>query len=106
MTSQPHEHYLKIKERHGELIAAVEALGTAARSAGPLDAKTAHLIQLAAAAGIGSHGSTRSHAKRALEAGARPEEVRHAVILLTSTIGFPAVAAALAWVEDVIEQQQ
>jgi 4-carboxymuconolactone decarboxylase len=104
MTRKPHDHYLQLKERHGELIAAVEALGSAARGAGPLDQKTTQLIQLAAAAAIGSHGSTHSHTGRALEAGATPEEIRHAVIVLTSTIGFPAVAAALAWVNDVLER--
>ena len=103
MTTKPHDHYLKLKERHGDLIAAVETLGKAARDAGPLDEKTIHLIQLAAAAAIGSHGSTRSHAARALAAGATPEEIRHAVLVLTSTIGFPTVAAALSWVDDVIE---
>ena len=103
MTKKPHDYYLQLKEHHGELITAVEALGAAARSAGPLEEKTIHLIQLAAAAAIRSHGSTRSHAKRALEAGASPEEIRHAVIVLTSTIGFPTVAAALSWVDDVLE---
>ena len=102
MTKKPHGHYLQLKERHGDLIAAVEALGSAARQAGPLEDKTIHLIQLAAAAAIGSHGSTHSHTVRALEAGATPEEIRHAVIVLTSTIGFPTVAAALAWVDDVL----
>ena len=102
MTRKPHDHYLQLKERHGDLIASVEALGAAARSAGPLDEKTIHLIQLAAAAAIKSHGSTHSHTVRALEAGATPEEIRHAVIVLTSTVGFPTVAAALCWVDDVI----
>ena len=104
MTKKPHDHYLKLKERHGDLMAAVEALGVAARGAGPLDEKTSHLVQLAAAAAIGSHGSTHSHTVRALEAGASPEEIRHAVIVLTSTIGFPTVSAALSWVNDVIER--
>jgi 4-carboxymuconolactone decarboxylase len=102
MSRQPANHYLNLKERHGELINAVEALGKAARNAGPLDNKTIHLVQLGAAAAIMSHGSTRSHTTRALEAGATPEEVRHAVIVLTSTIGFPIAAAALSWVDDVI----
>jgi 4-carboxymuconolactone decarboxylase len=105
MTKKPHDHYLKLKERYGELIASVEALGTAARGAGPLDDKTVHLIQLAAAVAIKSQGSTHSHAVRALEAGATPEEVRHAVIVLISTIGFPTVSAALSWVDDIIERQ-
>ena len=103
MARKPANHYLKLKERHGELITAVEALATAARKSGPLDDKTVHLVQLAAAAAIMSHGSTHSHTVRALEAGATPEEVRHAVIVLTSTIGFPIVAAALETVDKVIE---
>ncbi len=104
MSRLPADHYLKLKERHGELINTVEAMATAARNSGPLDEKTVHLIQLAAAAAIRSHGSTHSHTVRALEAGATPEEVRHAVLVLTSTIGFPTVAAAMSWVDDIIEK--
>lgn len=105
MPRKPHEHYLKMKERHAEVIAAVEALSTAAKASGPLDDKTVHLIQLAAAAAIMSHGSTHSHTIRALEAGATAEEVRHAVLVLTSTVGFPTVAAAMSWVDDVIDKR-
>ena len=91
--------YLNIKGRNPSFIAAVEALGAATKEAGPLDGKTAQLVQLAGAAAIRSEGSVRSHAKRAREAGATPEEITHTLILLTSTIGFPTVAAALSWVE-------
>lgn len=80
---------------------AVERLGKAVRQEGPLDEKTGHLVQLAAAATLRSEGAVHSHAKRAIEAGAKPEEVCHAIILLTSTIGFPTVAAALSWVADI-----
>ena len=104
MDRKPHQHYLTLKERHPGWIAAVESLGTASQTAGPLDGKTTHLIQLAAAAAIRSHGATHSHTIRALEAGATPEEVRHAVMVLTGTIGFPTVAAALSWVDDVMER--
>jgi 4-carboxymuconolactone decarboxylase len=102
MSKQPSELYLRIKERHGDLIEAVEALGTAARTSGPLDEKTGHLIQLGAAAAIHSIGSVRSHAARALASGATLEEIHHAIIILTSTIGFPTVAAALSWVDDAV----
>ncbi|HJV66052.1 MAG TPA: carboxymuconolactone decarboxylase family protein [Geomonas sp.] len=104
MPRVPHEHYLDLKERHGEVIAAVEGLRAATQSAGPLDQKTLQLIQLAASAAIRSHGSTHSHTIRALEAGATPDEIRHAVLALTSTIGFPTTAAALSWVDDVLER--
>ena len=81
--------YIYTKEHYGSFMSALEQLGEAARKEGPLDEKTSQLIQLAAAAAIRSEGSVHSHARRALEAGATREEVYHAVILLTSTIGFP-----------------
>ncbi|MFQ6021115.1 MAG: carboxymuconolactone decarboxylase family protein [Acidiferrobacterales bacterium] len=97
------KQYLGIKERHGKFISAVEALGQVTKQEGPLDEKTGHLVQLAAAAAIRSEGAVHSHARRALEAGAQADEIRHTLILLTSTIGFPTVVAALTWADDVIE---
>jgi len=64
------------------------------------------LIQLAAAAAIRSEGSVHSHTRRALELGAKPEEIYHTIILLTSTIGFPTVSATLSWADDVIKKQK
>ncbi len=97
--------YLTIQKRYKGFIKAVEDLGKASKAAGPLNEKTSRLIQLAAAAAIHSEGSVHSHARRALEAGAKPEEIRHAVVLLTSTIGFPTVSAALSWVDDVLRKK-
>jgi len=103
MKKVPVKQYQKIKERHPELLNAVESLGKAAKKEGPIDEKTAHLVQLAAAAAIKSEGSVHSHTRRAIEAGAQSDEIYHAIILLTSTIGFPNVMAALSWADDVIE---
>jgi 4-carboxymuconolactone decarboxylase len=97
--------YLKVKKQYPAVVAAVEALGEAARTAGPLDEKTIHLVQLAAAAAARSEGAVHSHVRRALESGATPEEIRHALISVTSTIGFPNVTAALSWAEDVLEKR-
>src|SRR5438132_9663847 len=94
-------HYERIRAEYPHVIAAVEQLGNAVGAAGPLDARTTHLIQLAAAAAIHSEGAVHSHARRALAAGATEEQIRHALIALTSTIGFPTVTAALSWVDDV-----
>lgn len=104
--SQPKsQHYENLKKRHGDLLDAVENLGIIARRCGPLDEKSGQLIQLAAAAAIRSEGSVHSHAARAAKAGATPDEIRHAITILTSTIGFPTVAAALSWAEEVIGRQ-
>ena len=94
--------YQRLKKRSPEYVSALEELGQVARRCGPLKGKTAQLVQLAAAAAVRSEGAVHSHVRRALEAGASPDEVRHALILLTSTIGFPNVMAALSWAEDLL----
>ena len=83
-------------------MSASEDLGRTAKAAGPIEGKTVHLIQMAAAATIRSHGAVRSHARRALEAGAKPEELFHAMLFLISTLGIPVVAAAIGWIDDVV----
>ena len=97
--------YTNIQKKYKGLIKAVEGLGKAAKAAGPLNKKTSELVQIAAAAAIRSKGSVHSHVRRALSAGAKPDEIRHAIVLLTSTIGFPSVSAALSWVDDVLENK-
>jgi len=74
-----------------------------ARADGPLDEKTTHLVQLAAAIGIRSEGAVHSHARRAIQAGASHEELYHVVNLMVSTIGFPGAAAAFSWINDVVK---
>jgi len=97
--------YTCIQKKYKSLARAVGNVGKAAKDAGPLNKKTAELVQLAAAAAIRSEGAVHSHVRRALTAGAKPEEVRHTVLLLTSTIGFPTVSAALSWLDDILEKK-
>ena len=96
------DQYVAVRKRFKKYFTALNNLGKVAREAGPLDEKTSHLIQLAAAATVRSEGSVHSHARRALEAGASPDELYHAILLLTSTIGFPTVSAALSWLDDIL----
>ena len=106
MNKVPVKRYQLMKRRFPALMTAVERLGEAALGAGPLDEKTKQLVQLGAAAVLRSEGAVHSHTRRALQSGASPDEVRHAIVLLTSTIGFPTVAAALSWADDVIDKQR
>jgi 4-carboxymuconolactone decarboxylase len=94
------KHFNRLAKRYPDYAAAVDRLGETVKTAGPLDAKVAELVQLAAAAAVHSEGSVHSHARRARKAGATAEEINHTLLLLTSTIGFPAVAAALSWIDD------
>lgn len=96
------ETYQRFRKQYPDYFGAIEALGTAVRKAGPLDEQVIQLVQLGAAAAIRSEGAVHSHARRALEAGASPQQIRHALLSITSTIGFPTVIAALSWVDDVL----
>ncbi len=96
-------HFDELHARYPGYFEALEHLGETVRNLGPLDARTCHLIQLGAAAAARSEGAVHSHARRAIEAGVTREEIHHALLSLTSTIGFPAVSAAMSWVDDLDE---
>lgn len=96
--------YGNIKKRYKKLGTAVENLGKTVRQLGPVNEKTSHMVQLAAAAAIRSEGAVHCHVRRALEAGATTDEIYHTLILLTNTIGFPAVSAAISWTDDIIRE--
>ena len=98
--------YTNIMKRYKGVMTSLEKLGKATKAAGPLNKKTSELVQMAAAAAIRAEGSVHSHARRALEAGAKPAELQHTIIVLTSTIGFPTVSAAMSWVDDVLAKRR
>lgn len=102
----PSKHYQKLIKMFPQVMTAVENLGTTVKDAGPIDNKTAELIQLAVAAANQSTGSVHSHTRRAIQAGATEQEVYHSLLLLISTIGFPKVAAALSWVREILDKKK
>jgi 4-carboxymuconolactone decarboxylase len=100
---KPPKHFNQLTKRYPGYMEALEKLGESVKHAGPLDEKTAELIQLAGAAAARSEGAVHSHCRRALSAGATRDEIHHTLLLLTSTVGFPTVSAAISWVDDVLE---
>ena len=99
------KRFQRFKRDYPSLHAALEQLGTSATAAGPLDRKTVELARLAIAIGAREEGGVHSHTRRALEAGATAEEIRHVVLLGITTIGFPNTMAAMSWVDDVLDQR-
>jgi alkylhydroperoxidase/carboxymuconolactone decarboxylase family protein YurZ len=89
-------------KKYPAIMRAYESLGAATQEAGPIDTKTRCLVKLAIATGALREGAVHSHARRALQAGCTHEEIRHVVLLATTTLGFPSMMAALSWVEDVL----
>lgn len=100
--SQPRV-YQRMQQEMPGFVAALDNIGEMVRQAGPLDEKSIQLIQLAAAAGIGSEVAVHSHVRRALDSGASPAEIRHALLCLTGPLGFPTASAALSWADDELE---
>lgn len=100
MSKLPH-HFLKFSQDHPQVASAYRALGDATAE-GPLDAKTRALVKLGMSIGAGMEGAAHSQARKALESGASAEELRHAVLQATTTLGFPAMMRGLSWIEDVL----
>ena len=89
-------------DKHPDLAEAYRTVGDLASNCGPIDKKTQHLIQLGTAIGLCSKGAVRSHARRALDAGATDKEVFQVVLLSMTLVGFPAMIAAYGWVNEVL----
>lgn len=100
---KPPRHFNQLTKRFPEYMTVLERLGETVKQAGPLDPKTSELIQLAASAAIRSEGAVHSHTRRVQDLGATREEVYQTLLLLTSTIGFPTVSAAMTWADDVLK---
>jgi alkylhydroperoxidase/carboxymuconolactone decarboxylase family protein YurZ len=43
-----------------------------------------------------------AHVRRARDAGASADDIRHAIRLATTTVGFPTMMSALSWADDVL----
>jgi alkylhydroperoxidase/carboxymuconolactone decarboxylase family protein YurZ len=97
--------YTDFLRDYPEVGAAYTGLSKACKEAGPLDARTAELVKLGISIGAGMSGATRSHTRKALEAGASHDEIVHAVLMATTTVGFPNMMRGLAWVQDVLRDE-
>jgi alkylhydroperoxidase/carboxymuconolactone decarboxylase family protein YurZ len=110
MAKKPHKsaagpipaRYLHFQKSFPKVFRAYAALGAATQEAGPLSKKTRALAKLAIALGARMEGAVHSHTRRALEAGCTPDEIRHVVLLATTTLGFPAMMSVMSWVDDVL----
>lgn len=103
MSDRP-EHYERMKQQYPEFMSAYEALGEAAKKAGPLDTRTAALVKLALTLAGELEGGSHSAVRKALSAGCTPEELRHVAVLAVTTLGFPSMMRARAWIEDVLSE--
>ena len=98
------KRFKKFTADYPEVAKAYETLGDAVHAAGPLDKKTRTLIKLSISIGARLEGAVHSHVRKALNAGVKPDELRHAALLSLPTIGLPSMMAALSWIDDVLQE--
>ncbi len=98
--------YKDFIKQYPEVNKAYDTLANSCHKAGPLDKKTRRLVKLGIAIGLNSDGGVRSHARRALEEGISPDEIRHVALLGFTTAGFPYMIAAYKWIEEVINKKE
>jgi 4-carboxymuconolactone decarboxylase len=96
--------YKDFIKQYPDINKSYDSLANSCHKAGPLDKRTRRLVKLGIAIGMNSEGGVRSHARRAIEEGVSPDEVRHAVLMAFTTAGFPHMISAFRWVEEVIEK--
>jgi len=97
--------YQRFQEDFPPIWEAFDNLAKKCHQAGPLEAKVRRLVKLGIAIGAGLEGAVHSHTRRALAEGIAPQEIRHAVLLAMTTVGFPRTMAALSWVNDLLESE-
>ena len=85
-----HDIHTKFKTEFPDVHKAHEALGKVIHEkSGPLSEKVRWLIKVAVSGASGHRISLETHIAKAREAGATEEEIKHALLLIIQTAGFP-----------------
>jgi 4-carboxymuconolactone decarboxylase len=90
-----HEIFTVFKKDFPEIYESHEALGKKIHEeAGPLPEKVRWLIKAAASAASRHATALETHIKKARKAGATEAEIKHALLLIIQTTGFPTFMEA------------
>jgi 4-carboxymuconolactone decarboxylase len=97
-----HEAFTAFKNEFPAICDGHEALGKIIHEqAGPLSDKIRWLIKIAVSGASGHHISLETHIAKAREAGASEDEIKHALLLIIQTTGFPTFMEAYATYRDM-----
>jgi AhpD family alkylhydroperoxidase len=90
-----HEIYTAFKGEFPELSRRIDDAGRAVHEeGGPLDAPTRALLKVAMSGASGHQRALETHITAAREAGVSEDEIKHALLLLFHTCGFPTLMEA------------
>ena len=92
-----HKIFSQFKKEFPEIHQQHEALGIAVhQKGGPLDEQSRWLIKIAISAACNHKRALETHLRKAIAAGVTAEEIKHALLLLIPTAGFPAFMKSYA----------
>jgi alkylhydroperoxidase/carboxymuconolactone decarboxylase family protein YurZ len=98
--------FQEFTHKYPKVATAYENLSGECRRSGPLNERDQALVKLGIAAGSHMEGSVHSQVRKALDLGLQPDEIRHAIQLAITSIGFPGMMAALTWAEDILIEEK
>jgi len=97
--------FQEFAKKYPRVAAAYEALAGECRHSGPLSEREQALVKLGIASGSRMEGAVHSQVRKALDAGVTPDEIRQAIMLGLTSLGFPGMMAALTWAEDILKNE-
>ncbi len=92
-----HEIFSQFKKEFPKILAKHEALGKEIHEkGGPLSEKSRWLIKIAISGACNHKRALETHIRKAKAAGIKESEIKHALLLLIPTAGFPAFMKSYA----------
>jgi alkylhydroperoxidase/carboxymuconolactone decarboxylase family protein YurZ len=96
-----HQIFTRFKEEFPEVYNKHEALGKEIHeNGGPLGENSRWLIKIAISAACNHKRALETHIKKAQSAGVTDAEIKHALLLLIPTVGFPMFMKAYSVLES------
>ena len=92
-----HDVFSKFKEEYPNVYADHEDLGIEIhQKSGPLSEKTRWLLKIAISGASRHHSALETHIAKGKDAGLTDDEIKHSLLLLIQTTGFPTFMEAYA----------
>lgn len=92
-------------KKYPDVWSSHEKLGVACKKAGPLEEKYLQLIKLTISGLQMQETAFKTHVRSALRAGAKADEVEHALLQLLPIAGINSMMIAMNWARQVIEEK-
>lgn len=94
----------RFARRYPNVADAYNELSETCRVAGPLKPEIVALLKLAVSVGAHMPRTIHRHTKKALLAGATPNEARQVALVALPTVGLPAAMDALEWIDEIVTE--